>query len=70
MSLSTASVDLANAFKTVRLVWEETREEWHDPVRDAFEADRWVPLENHVRTVLQAMDRLTPILSKALRDCS
>lgn len=70
MSLSTASVDLANALKTVRLAWEQTRPEWRDPVADAFEANQWVPLDNHVRNVLQALDRLTPIVAKALRDSS
>lgn len=70
MSLSTASVDLANAFKSVRLAWEDIRPEWQDPVADAFETYQWAPLDNHVRNVLQALDRLTPIVAKALRDCS
>jgi hypothetical protein len=64
------AVDLKNGIKTVTLAWEDARQVWKDPVSQSFEADTWEPLENHVRAVLQAMDRLTPILAKALRDCS
>ena len=70
MSLTSAAIDLNNAFKEARLVWEEAREGWKDPVSRDFEAHRWQPLEDQVRGVLQAMDRLAPVLAKALRDCS
>jgi hypothetical protein len=70
MSLTSAAIDLSNALKTVRLAWEETREGWRDPVARDFEVNQWDVLENHVLAVISAMDRLTPVLSKALRDCS
>jgi hypothetical protein len=70
MSLTSASMDLANAMKTTRLAWEEARLGWKDPVSRDFQAQQWEPLENHVRAVLQAMDRLAPVLAKALRDAS
>src|SRR5262249_18725457 len=70
MSLSSAAVDLSNALKTVTLAWEEARQEWNDPVSRDFEANHWEPLESQVRAVLQAIDRLAPVLAKALRDCS
>jgi hypothetical protein len=70
MSMTSASIDLANAIKTARLAWELAREGWNDPVSRDFEAQQWEPLENQVRAVLSAMDRLAPILARAVRDCS
>jgi hypothetical protein len=70
MSMTSAAVDLSNAVKTVTVAWEEAKEGWKDPVSRDFETERWQPLENHVRSVLQAIDRLAPVLAKALRDCS
>jgi hypothetical protein len=70
MSLSSAAVDLTNALETVRLVYDEVKEGWKDDVSRDFEANRWGPLEGQTRAVIQAMDRLAPILAKALRDCS
>jgi hypothetical protein len=70
MSMTSAAVDLANCLKTATLTWEEVKEGWKDPVSRDFEANQWVPLDHHVRTVIQAMDRLAPILAKAVRDCS
>ena len=70
MSLNAASVELANALKTVRLAWEEVGAVWDDPVRRDFEAQRLVPLVAQVETTLQAIDRLAPVLARALRECS
>jgi hypothetical protein len=70
MSMVSAAVDLSNALKTVNLAWDEVREGWKDSVSRDFEANQWAPLENHSRAVIGAMDRLAPILAKALRDCS
>jgi len=70
MSLTSAAVDLSNALKTATLAWEDARAVWNDPVARDFETSQWEPLQNHVRTVIQAMDRLAPILARAVRDCS
>lgn len=70
MNLSSASVDLSNAHESVRLAWEDACAVWDDPVRRDFEKNRWILLDNHVRNVLQAMDRLAPILARAVRECS
>jgi hypothetical protein len=70
MSLPAAAVDLSNAFKTVNLAWEDAQTVWKDSVSREFEAERWQPLEAHVRSVLGAIDRLSPVLAKALRECS
>ncbi len=70
MSLTTASVELASALKTVRVVWEDTREVWKDSVSRDFESQRFDPLVTQVEATLGAIDRLTPILARALRECS
>jgi hypothetical protein len=70
MSITSAAVDLGNAVKTVSEAWEEARMGWKDPVSRDFEANQWDPLQSHVRSVLGAIDRLAPVLARALRDCS
>jgi hypothetical protein len=70
MSLTSAAVDLSNALKTATLAWEEAKTGWKDAVSRDFESNQWTPLEGHTRTAIGAMDRLAPILAKALRDCS
>ena len=70
MSVTSAAIDLSNALKTVRLAWEEAQTEWNDSVSRDFEANQYEPLANQTRAVIQALDRLAPILSRALRDCS
>jgi hypothetical protein len=70
MSLTSAAVDLSNAIKTATVAWEEAKVGWKDSVSRDFEAEQWQPLEHRVRSLLQAIDRLAPVLAKALRDCS
>ena len=70
MSLNASAVELTNALKTVRLLWEEARAEWDDAVARDFEARWWAPLEAQVRATVGAMDRLAPVLGRAREDCS
>ncbi len=70
MSMTGPAIDLKNGMKALTLAWEDVKPVWNDAVRRDFEADTWEPLEDQVRAVLGAMDRLAPILAKALRDCS
>lgn len=70
MSLSSAAIELSNALKEVNEAWEEVRAEWNDPVSRALEDDTLGPLERQTTSVMQALDRLSPILMKALRDAS
>jgi hypothetical protein len=69
MSLNGAWTDLSNGFKKVRLRWEEAREGWKDVVAHDFEANQWALLEQRVKAVLQAMDRMEPVLARARREC-
>ncbi len=70
MSLSTASISLADGLKTVGVHWDEARAGWDDPVSRDFENDYWIPLQIQVETTLQALERLAPILERARRECS
>ena len=70
MSLTTGWTELNNSLKDLRLLWEETKGNWDDPVSREFEEHYWLSLENQVVAALRAMDRLAPILAKAQRDCS
>jgi hypothetical protein len=70
VSLNTGWTELNNSLKDLRLLWEETKGNWDDPVSRDFEEHYWASLENQVVAALRAMDRLAPILAKAQRDCS
>jgi hypothetical protein len=70
MSLNTASTELNTALKTLRQLWERTREDWQDRVAEEFRTDHWEILETQVVATLQAMDRLGPVLARARRECA
>jgi hypothetical protein len=70
MSLNTAAVDLTNALESVDEAWQDAQEVWKDAVSQDFGENTIDPLTNRVRGVLQAIDRLAPILARAVRECS
>jgi hypothetical protein len=70
MSLTTASIGLADGLKTVGMLWEDARAGWDDPVSQTFEATYWLPLKNQVEGTLAALDRLAPVLARAQQECS
>jgi hypothetical protein len=70
MSLTTASINLADGLKTIGALWEEIRIGWDDPVSRDFETNQWQPLKNQVEATLSAIDRLAPILARAQKECS
>ena len=70
MSLTTASISLADGLKTAGMLWDEARAGWDDPVSQAFEDNYWTPLKTQVEATLGALDRLAPILARAQQECS
>lgn len=70
MSLTTASIELADGLKTVTTLWEEVRAGWDDPVGRDFESNYWLPLKTQVESTLTALERLAPILARARQECS
>jgi len=56
---------LEQATKNLQLRWELTRQMWHDSASRSFEDNHLADLLPHVKTVLEATQRLTEILEKA-----
>lgn len=69
MSLTTGTMDLNAALKTLRLRWDDATLVWNDRVRHEFEEQVWQPLTERVVATLRAMDRLAPVLIKMRQDC-
>jgi hypothetical protein len=69
MSLGSSSMELGGALKDLRVLWEETKTVWNDPVRQFFEENHWRPLERRVLGGLHAIDQLAPILDKIRQEC-
>jgi hypothetical protein len=69
MNLSNSSMELNGSLKDLRILWDETKEVWNDPVGREFEENRWLPLEARVRSALRAMERLAPIMEKVQHEC-
>jgi hypothetical protein len=70
VNLGSGWIELNSALKTMRLRWDEVKNDWHDPVSGDFEENHWTPLESQVVATLRAIDRLAPVLAKAQQDCS
>ena len=62
-------MELAGALKNLRVLWEETKAVWNDPVRASFEEHQWLPLETRVLAGIRAIDHLAPIIDKIRQDC-
>jgi hypothetical protein len=70
MNLTTGWIELNSSLKTMRLRWEEIKNDWNDPVSREFEEKDWAPIEAQVEAALRAIDRLSPLLAKAKQECS
>ena len=67
--LTSGSAKIANAYKTLRLRWDETKEHWHDDNCRRFEENYIDALEPQIATSLDAISRLAEVLNRAERDC-
>lgn len=61
---------LNDAMKQLELRWMETREEWSDSVAQKVEDEYLVPLSAQVRAMLDTIEKLSGVMSKAERNCS
>ena len=69
MSLNASAAELNAALKTAREHWEQVRTVWRDGVAEEFAATYWKALEEHVSAAVRGMDRVSPVLEQALRQC-
>jgi hypothetical protein len=70
MNVSTAMAQLHSALKDLRMLWQETKSDWKDPVQRDFEINHWEPLESQVMAALREMDRLSVTLYRIEQDTS
>jgi len=69
VNLSSSSMELHGALKELRILWDETKAAWNDPVRREFEQQFWEPFQAQILSTLRAVERLSPILEKVRNDC-
>ncbi|MCS6976747.1 MAG: hypothetical protein NZM31_07005 [Gemmatales bacterium] len=62
MSLNTSLVQIHEAVKTMRQVWDVVGPSWTDAVRQQFVEQHWRPLEDQTLTVAKHMDRLSQLM--------
>jgi hypothetical protein len=69
MTLTTGRTKLHEAYKTLQVRWEETREGWGDVACREFEEAFWEPIGPDVESALRAIDRLAVILLQMKNEC-
>ncbi len=62
MSLNTSLVQIHEAVKAMRQVWDAVGPSWNDQVRRQFVQEHWQPLEDHTLAVAKHMDRLSQLM--------
>lgn len=70
MELSTGSMKLSLAGKTLHAQWEEVKTNWKDRVSQSFEENHLRLLEMQTTSTLNAINRLAQTLAQARADCS
>ena len=69
MSVNTARSQIYTSLKDLRILWQQTQEQWNDVVAHEFEELFWNPLEGATITAVGALDRLEQILLQVRREC-
>ena len=64
------SARLEDALKQLEKAWSDTKEEWSDPVSRKIEDDFLMPLKGQVRAMLDTVEKLSSVMTKAERACS
>ena len=60
---------LEDALKQLEASWMATREHWTDPVSQKVEDEFLVPLHGQVRSMLDAVSKMSLIMRKAEQEC-
>jgi hypothetical protein len=67
--LNSGTAKIASAYKTMRIHWEDAKDQWQDSNRKQFEEKYLDPLEPQISATLEAIGRLAEVLERAERDC-
>jgi hypothetical protein len=60
---------LEDALRQLEVAWNATREYWHDPVSQRVEDEYLVPLHGQVRSMLDAIGKMSITMRKAEQEC-
>ncbi|MCA9047873.1 MAG: hypothetical protein KDA89_04050 [Planctomycetaceae bacterium] len=60
---------LADAMKQLNIVWMDVREDWSDSVSQHVEDEYLVPLHGQVRAMLDTIEKLSEVTTRAERAC-
>ena len=60
---------LEDALRQLEAAWAATKESWHDPISQKVEDDFLVPLHGQVRTMLDAVSKMSLVMRKAEQEC-
>lgn len=60
---------LEDALKQLEAAWMAAREHWHDPVSQKVEDEYLVPIHGQVRTMLDAVSKMSLKMRKAEQEC-
>ncbi len=61
---------MQDAMKTLRLRWDETKEQWTDQRSVEFEATYIEPLDPQVRMTMDKLRRLAQVFNQACQECT
>jgi hypothetical protein len=60
---------LEDALKQLEATWAVTREVWNDPISQKVEDEFLVPLHGQVRSMLDAVNKMSLVMRKAEQEC-
>ena len=60
---------LDDAMRQLDAAWLATKEHWNDPVSGVVEEEYLVPLQNTVRSMLDAVTKLSGVVKTAETEC-
>lgn len=60
---------LADAMKQLEYSWIDTKESWSDSVSEKVEDDYLVPLHGQVQALIDAVEKLAGVMTKAEQAC-
>ena len=68
--LTTGAGKLHHATKTLHAKWDQTRNQWHDPISHKFEAEYLNLIEPQISATLDRLASLAQVINAAEQACS